>query len=82
MGANGVHYDRWFQTADSDRDGRVTGGDAVTFFGRSGLPREVRGGGLTLNQSRKETGEGEVCAGAQRVSPIIVSCLLYTSRRG
>ncbi|KAG2438490.1 hypothetical protein HXX76_005042 [Chlamydomonas incerta] len=41
MGANGVHYDRWFQTADSDRDGRVTGGDAVAFFGRSGLPREV-----------------------------------------
>ncbi len=39
--ANAVHYDRWFQTADSDRDGRVTGGDAVAFFGRSGLPRET-----------------------------------------
>ncbi|KXZ52131.1 hypothetical protein GPECTOR_10g760 [Gonium pectorale] len=38
---NAVHYDRWFQAADSDRDGRVTGGDAVAFFGRSGLPREV-----------------------------------------
>ncbi|GLC45016.1 hypothetical protein PLESTM_001675900 [Pleodorina starrii] len=38
---NAVHYDRWFQSADSDRDGRVTGGDAVAFFGRSGLPREV-----------------------------------------
>ncbi|KAG2500095.1 hypothetical protein HYH03_001679 [Edaphochlamys debaryana] len=38
---NAIHYDRWFQTADSDRDGRVTGGDAVAFFGRSGLPREV-----------------------------------------
>ncbi|GIL50072.1 hypothetical protein Vafri_6390 [Volvox africanus] len=39
--SNAVHYDRWFQAADSDRDGRVTGSDAVTFFGRSGLPREV-----------------------------------------
>lgn len=39
--ANTVHYDRWFQLADSDRDGRVTGGDAVAFFGRSGLPRET-----------------------------------------
>ncbi|EFJ53160.1 hypothetical protein VOLCADRAFT_55400 [Volvox carteri f. nagariensis] len=39
--SNAVHYDRWFQSADSDRDGRVTGGDAVAFFGRSGLPREV-----------------------------------------
>ncbi|GFR42201.1 hypothetical protein Agub_g3092, partial [Astrephomene gubernaculifera] len=39
--SNAVHYDRWFQTADADRDGRVTGADAVAFFGRSGLPREV-----------------------------------------
>lgn len=34
-------YDRWFQFADGDRDGRVTGKDAVVFFEKSGLPREV-----------------------------------------
>lgn len=34
-------YDRWFQLADSDNDGRVTGKDAVGFFEKSGLPREV-----------------------------------------
>eukprot|EP00850_Spirogloea_muscicola_P020383 SM000214S06777 [mRNA] locus=s214:134420:135538:+ [translate_table: standard] len=30
----------WFAFADSDGDGRVSGGDAVRFFSRSGLPRE------------------------------------------
>ena len=34
-------YDRWFQYADQDRDGRVTGKDAVGFFERSDLSREV-----------------------------------------
>lgn len=41
MAANTAGYDRWFAIADSDRDGRVTGKDAVEFFQRSGLPREV-----------------------------------------
>lgn len=39
--ATSAAYDRWFATADADSDGRVTGKDAVTFFQRSGLPREV-----------------------------------------
>lgn len=30
----------WFQAADQDRDGRLPGHDAVTFFERSNLPRE------------------------------------------
>lgn len=30
----------WFQAADTDGDGRLTGGDAVEFFKRSGLPRD------------------------------------------
>mmetsp|Transcript_17926 Transcript_17926/g.38464 ORF Transcript_17926/g.38464 Transcript_17926/m.38464 type:complete len:626 (+) Transcript_17926:389-2266(+) len=38
---NTMIYDRWFQLADSDHDGRVTGKDAVAFFERSGLSREV-----------------------------------------
>ena len=41
---SGTHtsvYDAWFQFADSDRDGRVTGKDAVGFFEKSGLSREV-----------------------------------------
>eukprot|EP00775_Hariotina_reticulata_P005540 gene5540-5776_t len=39
--ANAATYDRWFKVADQDQDGRVTGGDAVVFFQRSGLPKEV-----------------------------------------
>jgi len=38
---NAVLYDRWFKLADSDMDSRLTGADAVAFFRRSGLPREV-----------------------------------------
>ena len=34
-------YRQWFQIADADRDGRLTGADAVKFFGRSGLQREA-----------------------------------------
>mmetsp|Transcript_19149 Transcript_19149/g.32938 ORF Transcript_19149/g.32938 Transcript_19149/m.32938 type:complete len:548 (+) Transcript_19149:333-1976(+) len=41
MGTNQPAYDRLFQYADSDRDGRVTGKDAVVFFEKSGLPRET-----------------------------------------
>jgi hypothetical protein len=33
-------YTRWFASADADNDGRLTGGDAVRFFERSGLPRD------------------------------------------
>eukprot|EP00878_Enallax_costatus_P017605 GHUV01018497.1.p1 GENE.GHUV01018497.1~~GHUV01018497.1.p1 ORF type:complete len:533 (+),score=105.10 GHUV01018497.1:417-2015(+) len=39
--ANASTYDRWFKIADGDQDGRVTGQDAVTFFQRSQLPKEV-----------------------------------------
>ncbi|WIA09631.1 hypothetical protein OEZ85_009020 [Tetradesmus obliquus] len=39
--ANAATYDRWFKVADQDQDGRVTGPDAVTFFKRSGLPKEM-----------------------------------------
>mmetsp|Transcript_33515 Transcript_33515/g.99767 ORF Transcript_33515/g.99767 Transcript_33515/m.99767 type:complete len:622 (-) Transcript_33515:364-2229(-) len=38
---NATVYDRWFAFADNDRDGRVTGKDAVSFFEKSDLPREV-----------------------------------------
>ncbi|KAK2080274.1 hypothetical protein QBZ16_000127 [Prototheca wickerhamii] len=34
-------YLAWFEQADTDRDGRLTGSDAVTFFQRSGLSREL-----------------------------------------
>ena len=29
----------WFSAADADGDGRVSGGEAVAFFSRSGLPQ-------------------------------------------
>ncbi|GFZ12545.1 EPS15 homology domain 1 [Actinidia rufa] len=32
-------YEEWFNYADSDSDGRITGNDASKFFGMSNLPR-------------------------------------------
>ncbi|XP_057465868.1 EH domain-containing protein 1 isoform X1 [Actinidia eriantha] len=32
-------YEEWFNYADSDSDGRITGNDAIKFFGMSNLPR-------------------------------------------
>jgi EH domain-containing protein 1 len=32
-------YRQWFPLADGDGDMRVTGADAVKFFGKSGLPK-------------------------------------------
>jgi hypothetical protein len=32
-------YSEWFAFADSDGDGRITGPDAIKFFGMSRLPR-------------------------------------------
>lgn len=40
LGWGGV-IDDWFAFADSDGDGRITGHDAVSFFTRSGLPKDV-----------------------------------------
>jgi len=33
----------WFALADEDRDGAVGGAEAVRFFTRSGLPKDVLG---------------------------------------
>ena len=41
MATAAATYDRWFAAADADADGRLTGADAVAFFQRSGLPRDV-----------------------------------------
>jgi epidermal growth factor receptor substrate 15 len=35
--------DQLFVLADEDRDGAITGGEAVKFFARSALPQEVLG---------------------------------------
>ena len=32
-------YNQWFVAADLDRDGVLTGAEAVAFFQRSGLPQ-------------------------------------------
>lgn len=34
-------FDNWFRVADKDRDGKVSGGEAVEFFQRSKLPQAV-----------------------------------------
>ncbi len=36
-------YEQWFRIADADKDGAVGGGEAVSFFMRSGLPQGVLG---------------------------------------
>ncbi|XP_022159417.1 EH domain-containing protein 1-like [Momordica charantia] len=33
-------YQEWFDYADSDGDGRITGNDAIKFFSMSALPRQ------------------------------------------
>ena len=35
--------EQWFRIADEDKDGKITGGEAVRFFTRSGLPKDVLG---------------------------------------
>ncbi|KAG1656643.1 hypothetical protein FOA52_008867, partial [Chlamydomonas sp. UWO 241] len=47
-------YRRLFFYADLDRDGRVTGGDAVQFFERSGLPNETLFAVWDFSASKKQ----------------------------
>jgi EH domain-containing protein 1 len=47
-------YDKWFQFSDSDNDGKVTGKDAVSFFERSGLPRETLAKIWELSNSNRQ----------------------------
>jgi hypothetical protein len=42
MGAPGL-AEQWFRLADEDKDGKIGGGEAVRFFTRSGLPKDVLG---------------------------------------
>ena len=35
-----VDYAQWFAVADTDGDGKVSGGEAVAFFQRAGLPKQ------------------------------------------
>ena len=34
-------FDSWFRIADRDRDGRVSGAEAVDFFQRAGLSQDT-----------------------------------------
>jgi hypothetical protein len=40
-------WEQFFQIADADRDGKISGGEAVAFFQKSGLPQ------MTLAKVRK-----------------------------
>lgn len=33
--------ERWFAIADANHDGRIEGAEAISFFQKSGLPRET-----------------------------------------
>jgi hypothetical protein len=35
--------DQWFKLADEDKDGMISGGEAVRFFTKSGLPQPTLG---------------------------------------
>lgn len=39
MTANPEAFEAYFQVADTDRDGRISGAEAVAFFQGSGLPQ-------------------------------------------
>lgn len=41
MASEADTLERWFTLADVNRDGRIEGAEAITFFQRSGLPRET-----------------------------------------
>lgn len=47
-------WEQFFQIADADRDGKISGGEAVAFFQKSGLPQ------MTLAKVRK--GRAMTCA--------------------
>ncbi|KAL4430913.1 hypothetical protein ABPG75_006169 [Micractinium tetrahymenae] len=47
-------YRRWFQMADADNDGRLTGQDAVRFFERSDLPRDILARVWANSDSRRQ----------------------------
>jgi hypothetical protein len=42
-------FDAYFRRADLDRDGRISGAEAVSFFQGSGLPKNVLAQVLTLS---------------------------------
>ena len=54
--ANVDLFDAYFQRADLDRDGRISGSEAVAFFQGSGLPKpvlaQVQSLSLSLSLSR------------------------------
>jgi len=41
MASEADTLERWFAIADVNRDGRIEGTEAITFFQRSGLSREA-----------------------------------------
>eukprot|EP01023_Acetabularia_acetabulum_P005283 TRINITY_DN12158_c0_g1_i2.p1 TRINITY_DN12158_c0_g1~~TRINITY_DN12158_c0_g1_i2.p1 ORF type:complete len:593 (-),score=84.80 TRINITY_DN12158_c0_g1_i2:227-1900(-) len=47
-------FDLWFDFVDTDRDGRVMGNDAVSFFQRSQLPRDVLAKVWSLADSQRK----------------------------
>jgi len=47
-------YRQWFSIADADCDGRLTGGDAVAFFVRSGLDRGTLAKVWSLADNRRQ----------------------------
>jgi hypothetical protein len=52
-------YNLWFVAADADRDGVLSGLEAVQFFQRSGLPQNP-----TLYKVRSNRALMEACGGA------------------
>ena len=36
-----LDYAQWFAVADTDGDGKVSGGEAVAFFQRASLPKQI-----------------------------------------
>lgn len=69
-------WEQYFQIADADRDGKISGGEAVAFFQKSGLPQmtlaKVRADVYSthpfdVQAGGKATKEGQYCLGVLRM---------------
>eukprot|EP01025_Chloroclados_australasicus_P062327 TRINITY_DN8187_c0_g2_i1.p1 TRINITY_DN8187_c0_g2~~TRINITY_DN8187_c0_g2_i1.p1 ORF type:complete len:590 (-),score=57.91 TRINITY_DN8187_c0_g2_i1:191-1867(-) len=69
-GSTQTTYDLWFDFVDTDKDGRVMGKDAVSFFERSDLPREVLAKVWSLADSQRKgyLNRAEFCKAMELIS--------------
>ncbi|RXH97902.1 hypothetical protein DVH24_010227 [Malus domestica] len=73
--ANVDLFDAYFRRADLDRDGRISGNEAVAFFQGSGLPKQVLAHGFQQQQRMPDPGAWQMAtpAGGRPPKPVAPS---------